>query len=98
MILNKLRVADHGPPSDIARNRKLFQRFTLGSEILGQLALHVSHIGFLWNSSPVRETVTTYDSGGSPLPTRFSDDDTAELLEQAAAAGDMKPDWPADVP
>ena len=76
----------------------LFQRFTLGSEILGQLALHVSHIGFLWNSSPVRETVTTYDSGGSPLPTRFSDDDTAELLEQAAAAGDMKPDWPADVP
>ena len=22
MILNKLRVADHGPPSDIARNRK----------------------------------------------------------------------------
>jgi hypothetical protein len=25
----------------------LSQRFTLGSEILGQLALHVSHIGFL---------------------------------------------------
>ena len=76
----------------------LFQRFTLGSEILGQLALHVSHSGFLWNSAPVRENVTTYDGGGSLPPTRFSDDDTAELLEQAAAARDLKPDWPADVP
>jgi hypothetical protein len=76
----------------------LFQRFTLGSEILGQLALHISHIGVLWNSSPVHETVTAYGSGGSPPPTRFSDDDTAELLEQAAAARDLKPDWPVDVP
>jgi hypothetical protein len=76
----------------------LFQRFTLGSEILGQLALHVSHIGFLWNSAPARETVTTDDSAGSPPPTRFSDDETVELLEQAAAARDLKPDWPADVP
>jgi hypothetical protein len=76
----------------------LFQRFTLGSEILGQLALHVSHIGFLWNSAPARETVITYDSDGSPPPTRFSDDDTADLLEQAAAARDLKPDWPSDVP
>jgi len=76
----------------------LFQRFTLGSEILGQLALHISHIGFLWNSTPARETVTTYDSGGSPPPTRFSDGDTAELLEQAAATRDLKPDWPPDVP
>jgi hypothetical protein len=76
----------------------LFQRFTLGSEILGQLALHISHIGFLWNSTPARETVTTYDSGGSPPPTRFSDADTAELLEQAAATRDLKPDWPPDVP
>jgi len=76
----------------------LFQRFTLGSEILGQLALHISHIGFLWNSTPARETVTTYDSGGSPPPARFSDDDTAELLEQAAATRDLKPDWPPDVP
>ena len=76
----------------------LVQRLTLGSEILGQLALHASHIGYLWNSSPVRETVTTYDSGGSPPPTRFSDEDAAELLEQAAAARDLKPDWPPDVP
>jgi hypothetical protein len=76
----------------------LFQRFTLGSEILGQLALHVSHIGFFWNSSPVRETVTPDDSHGSPPATRFSDDDAAELLEQAAAAQDLKADWPADVP
>jgi hypothetical protein len=75
----------------------LFQRFTLASEILGQLALHVSHIGFLWNSAPVRETVTIYDSGGPP-PARFSDDDATELLEQAAAARDLKPDWPTDVP
>ena len=76
----------------------LFQRFTLASEIFGQLALHVSHIGLLWNSAPVRETVTTDDSGGPLPPTRFSDDDTAELLEQAAATRDLKPDWPADVP
>jgi hypothetical protein len=76
----------------------LFQRLTMGSEILGQLALHVSHIGLLWNSAPVRETVTTYDSGGSPPPTRFGDDDAAELLERAAEARDLKPDWPADVP
>jgi len=74
----------------------LFQRVTLGSEILGQLGLHVSHIGFFWNSAPVREAAT-YDTGGSPPP-RFSDDDTAELLEQAAAARDLKPDWPSEVP
>ena len=76
----------------------LSQRFTLGGEILGQLALHISHVGFLWNSAPVGETVTTYDAGGSPPPTRFSDNDIAELLEQAAAARDLKPDWPQNVP
>jgi hypothetical protein len=75
----------------------LSERFTLGSEILSQLALHVSHIGFLWNSVPVREPAA-YDPGGSPPPTRFSDDDAGELLEQAAAARDLKPDWPLDVP
>ena len=80
-----------------ANGLSLFQRFTLGSEILGQLAVHVSHIGFLWNSAPGRKTVTADDSGGPP-PTRFSDDDAAELLEQAAAARDLKPDWPPDVP
>src|SRR5947209_7329399 len=47
----------------------LLQRTTLGSEILGQLAVHVSHIGFLSNIAPRRETVTTDDSGGPP-PTR----------------------------
>ena len=81
-----------------ANGLSLSQRFTLGSEILGQLALHVSHIGFLWSSASVRETVTNYESVGSPEPTRFSDDDTARLLEQAAAAWDLKPDWPPDVP
>ena len=80
-----------------AGDLSLSQRFTLGSEILGQLALHVSHIGFLWNSAPVRKA-TTYDIGGSPSPTRFSDDDAAKLVEQAAAARDLKPDWPPDVP
>jgi hypothetical protein len=73
------------------------QRFTLGSEILGQFALHVSHIGFLWNSAPVHEAAT-YNTGELPPPMRFSDEDTAELLEQAAAARDLKPDWPPDVP
>jgi hypothetical protein len=51
----------------------------------------------LWNSAPVRGGATD-DIGGSPPPTRFSDEDTAELLEQAAAARDLKPDWPPDVP
>ena len=37
-----------------AGDLSLSERFMLGSEILGQLALHVSHIGFLWNSAPVR--------------------------------------------
>src|SRR6478672_1361653 len=46
----------------------LSQRFALGSEILGQLALHVSHVGFLWNSAPLHDTAT-YDTGGSPPPT-----------------------------
>jgi hypothetical protein len=73
------------------------QRFTLGSEILAQLALHVSHIGFLWNSAALREAAT-YDDGGSPPPTGFTDDDAAELLEQAAAARELKPDWPPNVP
>jgi hypothetical protein len=75
----------------------LSERFTLGSEILGQLALHVSHIGFLWNSAPVREA-TTSDIGGSSSPARFSDDDAAKLVEQAAAGRDLKPDWPQVVP
>jgi hypothetical protein len=75
----------------------LSQRFTVGSEILGQLALHVSHTGFLWNSAPVWETAT-YDGAGSPPPTRFSDEDVGELLDQAAVARDLKPDWPSDVP
>ena len=69
----------------------------MASEILGQLALHASHIGFFWNSAPVGDTAI-YDTGGSPPPMRFSDDDTAELLEQAAAARDLKPEWPSDVP
>jgi hypothetical protein len=75
----------------------LSERFALGSEILGQLALHVTHIGFLWNSAAVREPAT-YDTGGSTPPRRFSDDDIAELIEQAATARDLKPDWPPDVP
>ena len=75
----------------------LVQRLSLGSEILTQLALHVSHIGFLWNSAPVHEAAA-YDDGGSPPPTRFSDEDTAELLARAAAARDLKPDWPSEVP
>ena len=29
---------------------------------------------------------------------RFGDEDTAELLEQATAARDWKPDWPTEVP
>jgi hypothetical protein len=75
----------------------LSQRFALGSEILSQLALHVGHIGFLWNSAPVR-AAATYDAGGSPPAMRLSDEDTAKLLAQAAAARDLKPDWPPDVP
>jgi hypothetical protein len=75
----------------------LSERLTVASEILGQLALHASHIGFFWNSALVGETAI-YDTGGSPPPMRFSDDDTAELLEQAAAARDLKPEWPSDVP
>jgi hypothetical protein len=75
----------------------LSQRLALVSEILGQLALHVSHIGSFWNSAPIGEAAV-YGPGGSPPPMRFSDDETAELLEQAAAARDLKPDWPPDVP
>jgi hypothetical protein len=75
----------------------LSQRFTLASEIIGQLALHVSHIGFLSHSAPVREAAT-YDTGGAPPPMHLSDDDAGELLQQAAAARDLKPDWPSDVP
>ena len=75
----------------------LSQRFTLASEILGQFALHVSHVGFLWNSAPVRE-VATYHTDEPPPSMRFSDDEAAELLERAAAARDLKPDWSQDVP
>src|ERR1051326_7350633 len=34
----------------------------------------------------------------SPAAMRFSDDDVGELIEQAATAQDLKPDWPPDVP
>jgi hypothetical protein len=54
-------------------------------------------MGFLWNSALVRGSVND-DVGGPPPPTRLSDEETAELLEQAAAARDLKPDWPPDVP
>jgi hypothetical protein len=37
-----------------ADDLRLFQRFALGSEILGQSALHASHIGFFWNRSTGR--------------------------------------------
>ena len=67
-----------------------------GSEILAQLALHVSHIGFCgtahWSEA------AAYDDGESPPPTRFSDEEAAELLARAAATRDLKPDWPPDVP
>src|SRR6202012_585280 len=82
---------------ETADGLRLGQRFSLGSEILAQLALHVSHIGFLWNSAMVHEAAA-YDEGGSPPPTRFSDEDIAESLAQATAARDLKPDWPPDVP
>jgi hypothetical protein len=75
----------------------LSQRVTLGSEILGQLALHVSHVGFFWNSAPLGEAANQ-ETGESPPRTRFSDEDVAELLERAAAARDLKPDWPLEVP
>src|SRR5438046_6391552 len=49
------------------------------SEILGQLALHVSHVGFLWNSAPLHDTAT-YDTDGSPPPRHFrSEEHTSEL-------------------
>jgi hypothetical protein len=80
-----------------ANNLSLPQRFMLGGEILAQLALHVSHVGYLWNSAPVGEAAA-YDTGGSPAAIRFSDDEVGELLEQAATAQDLKPDWPPDVP
>ena len=80
-----------------AEGLSLPQRLHLGSEILGQLALHVSHIGFLWNSAPIHEAAA-YDDGGSPPPTRFSDEEAAALLARAAAARELKPDWPPDVP
>jgi len=75
----------------------LSERLILGGEILGQLAVHVSHIGFFWNSAPIGDAVT-YDTGQSPPPTRFGDEDITELLQQASAARDLKPDWSPDVP
>jgi hypothetical protein len=42
----------------------LFQRFTLGSEILGQLALHVSRIEFLWNSAPPARALPRMTAAG----------------------------------
>jgi hypothetical protein len=75
----------------------LTERFTLGGEILGQLAVHVSHIGFFWNSARIGEAAT-YDPGESPSPMRFSDEEATKLLEEASAAQHLKPDWPPDVP
>jgi hypothetical protein len=70
----------------------------LGSEILGQLGLHLTHIAYFWNSAPLEEAAS-YDTGGwSPPPKPVSDDETIELLEQAAVERNLKPDWPSDVP
>jgi hypothetical protein len=70
----------------------------LASEILGQLSLHVTHLGYFWNSTPLEEPAS-YDTGGwSPPLKRFSDAETVELLEQAAAERNLKSDWPSDVP
>jgi hypothetical protein len=75
----------------------LSERLILGSEVLAQLALHVSHIGYLWNSAPVYENAA-YEAGGSPPPIQFSDKEVTHLLEEAAGARELKPDWPAHVP
>lgn len=81
-----------------ANHLTLLQRLTLGSEVLGQLALHTSHIGFFWSSAASGERGSTVHPGGWPPPRRLSDQDTAELVERAAAERDLKPDWPQEVP
>lgn len=73
----------------------VWQRLRLGSEIVGQWALHMSHIGYLWN---IAEAGSAANGDGSPPPAPISDTDTAKLLRQAIAAEDLRPDWPAEVP
>jgi hypothetical protein len=75
----------------------LQQRLIFASEILGELAAHVSHVGFFWNSAPSDEAAIL-GTEESPPPTHLTDRETAELLERAAGGRDLKPDWPREVP
>jgi hypothetical protein len=75
----------------------LRQRLTLGSEIFAQWALHVSHIGYLWNSAPIAAAMGQVPVE-SPWTAPVSDKDAPRLLREAAAAHEMRPDWPTDVP
>lgn len=72
-------------------------RLILGGEILTHLGLHVTHIGFLWNSARIG-LLAGGDPGSSPPEERFNDDEVVRFLDQAAKTQDLRPDWPHDVP
>ena len=71
-------------------------RAVLAGEILAQLGLHVSHLGSFWNSAPV-SAPADHEDGGLP-PIRLSEEEIGQRLDQAAAARELRPEWPQDVP
>jgi hypothetical protein len=76
----------------------LTTRIVLGGEILAHLALHVCHVGFLWNSTRA-DQLGDYDPRVLPPKVRhFTDDEVALFVDQAAQTRDLRADWPQTVP
>jgi hypothetical protein len=75
----------------------LWQRVKLGAEIFGQWALHLSHTGYVWNSAPIAAAMGQ-EFTELPWTEPVSDLDAPRLLKEAAAARDLRPDWPTEVP
>jgi hypothetical protein len=74
-----------------AKGPGLWERVRLGSEIVAQWALHVSHIAYLWNSAPVAAALGQ-KFVELPWTEPVSDKDAPRLLKEAAAAQDLRPE------
>jgi len=76
----------------------LTTRVVLAGEILAHLALHVGHVGFLWNSTRADEPGDYDPRVLPPKVQHFTDDEVARFIDQAAQTRDLRADWPQNVP
>jgi hypothetical protein len=73
-------------------------RIVLAGEILAHLALHVGHVGFLWNSTRADHPGNYDPRALPPKAQHFTDDEVARFVDRAARTRDLRADWPQTVP